>query len=127
MIGCFDLFSKKIKIVNYVKDGNKLNPGTKIASFIGLVLWILIPYNLYLRISIIICTWIIGHYSILAIIKNSEEVDPPSIVIDEVIGIWISCLFIHDNMVLSFLAFILFRYFDIMKPSMFNKNYRIWV
>ena len=85
-------------------------PGT-IASFFGLLLWMVIPYNLYIRLLIIICTWIIGHYCIQAIIKNHEEADPPSIVIDEVVGIWISCLFIHDNIVLSCLAFILFRYF----------------
>ena len=91
-------------------------PGT-IASFIGLILWMLIPYNIYIRILIIICTWIIGHYSILAIIKIFKEVDPPSIVIDEVIGIWISCLFINDNMMLFCIAFMVFRYFDIMKPS----------
>ena len=86
-------------------------------AFIGLILWMLIPSNIYIRILIIICTWVIGHYSISAIIKNSKEIDPPSIVIDEVIGIWISCLFIHDNMMLLCIAFMVFRYFDIMKPS----------
>ena len=45
-----NIFSKKIKIVNHVKDGDKLNPGTKIASFIGLTQEILTKERLVLNL-----------------------------------------------------------------------------
>lgn len=42
--------------------------------------------------------------------------DPQSVVIDEVIGYWISVLFLPFSFSYAFLAFILFRLFDIVKP-----------
>ena len=103
---------------------SKYMPGT-IASFVGGLLWMVVPENFYLRIFIIICTWIIGHYAINNILKDSHESDPPSIVIDEVIGIWISCIFINDNLVMFLMAFILFRFFDIIKPSFIYHSQKI--
>jgi len=42
--------------------------------------------------------------------------DPSRVVIDEVIGIWISILLIPISWVTVVLAFVLFRFFDILKP-----------
>jgi len=42
--------------------------------------------------------------------------DPSQIVIDEVAGMWISLLLLPPKMSLIILAFILFRFFDIVKP-----------
>ena len=91
-------------------------PGT-VASFIGLIVWIFIPHNITFRVFIILLTWIIGHYAVSFALKDSNDSDPPSIVIDEIIGIWISCIFIYDNFFLFFLAFFIFRFLDILKPS----------
>ena len=55
----------------------------------------------------------------VAATKHLEPIwgkDPSRIVIDEVIGLWISILFVPITTVTAVLAFILFRFFDIAKP-----------
>ena len=47
-----NIFSKQIKIINHVKDGNQLKPGTKIASLIGLTQEILIKERLVLNLIV---------------------------------------------------------------------------
>jgi len=55
----------------------------------------------------------------IPMIKALEEEwgeDPSKVVIDETVGLWISMLFIPINTYTLILAFILFRFFDILKP-----------
>lgn len=57
-------------------------------------------------------------------IKNLSETwehDSQRIVIDEVVGIWIAMLFIPQSWLNYLLAFILFRFFDIVKPLFIRK------
>jgi phosphatidylglycerophosphatase A len=42
--------------------------------------------------------------------------DPAECTIDEVVGMWISLLFIPKNLVISLVAFIIWRTMDIIKP-----------
>lgn len=42
--------------------------------------------------------------------------DPSRVVVDEVVGIWIAFMFVPFTYVNLLLAFILFRFFDILKP-----------
>ena len=42
--------------------------------------------------------------------------DPPIVVIDEVVGMWITLLLLPKSIILSVAGFILFRIFDIIKP-----------
>ncbi len=42
--------------------------------------------------------------------------DPGKIVLDEVVGIWIVLLFVPYTLINMILAFLLFRFFDIIKP-----------
>ena len=42
--------------------------------------------------------------------------DPRQCTIDEVVGMWISLLFLPKQIVISILAFIIWRTFDIVKP-----------
>ena len=94
----------------------KAMPGTY-ASIIGAMVWLYIPENVNIRIFLIFIASIIGFISISYLLKDSDDPDPPSIVIDEVVGIWISCLFIQKEFVPIMVALLLFRYFDIVKPS----------
>ncbi len=48
--------------------------------------------------------------------KFFNSKDPQSVVLDEVIGYWISILFLPFSFTYALLAFILFRIFDIVKP-----------
>jgi len=75
--------------------------------------------NICLIILIIFFT-LLGVYSSNKIIPEWGE-DPSRIVIDEVVGMWISMLFIPNNIFIMLAAFILFRVFDIYKPLFIRK------
>ena len=91
-------------------------PGT-IASFLLLLVWYFIPNILLLQASIVflilfLSLYVCNYFSIV-----SNEKDPGFIVIDEILGMSISLFMVPKNITLYFLAFILFRFFDILKPS----------
>lgn len=48
--------------------------------------------------------------------KSAGVEDSPMIVIDEVVGVWIALIPAGTNPVMIFLAFLFFRFFDILKP-----------
>jgi len=75
-----------------------------------------IPNNFLLRSCMILFFLILGFYFCSLELKSSTDKDPSYIVIDEVLGIWISLLLIN-SVWLSIIGFILFRIFDILKPS----------
>ena len=88
------------------------------ASLSALILWILfIPNDYFVRIIILSILLLISFFAINISLKFFNEKDPQSIVIDEVVGMYISLLFIVDNIILLLVAFFLFRMFDILKPS----------
>ena len=117
----------------------------KIPGTFGSLVTILILYIFFhiLRVPshiILICLIIIFFYSFYAVsiyIKNSSNKDPGEIVIDEFIGQSIPIYLYEishdtnkdatDAIVFYATCFILFRYFDIMKPfpvSFFDKNFK---
>lgn len=55
-------------------------------------------------------------------VKSADELeaewghDPSKIVVDEMVGVWVAMLFVPFNLTNLFLAFVLFRIFDIWKP-----------
>jgi len=75
--------------------------------------------DIYLLVLIIFFT-LIGVYSSNKIIPEWGK-DPSRVVIDEVVGMWISMLFIPNNIIFMLLAFVLFRLFDIYKPFFIRK------
>ena len=92
-------------------------PGT-IASLATLILWSFISLDsLLIRFFILLVITFCGFIAIKLSLSSFEEEDPQAIVIDEVVGMSIPLVFILDNLFLSILAFILFRIFDIFKPS----------
>jgi phosphatidylglycerophosphatase A len=60
--------------------------------------------------------FIIGVWASNVTSNETGIADPSEIVIDEVVGQWITLLSIPPNIILYFLAFVLFRLFDIWKP-----------
>ncbi len=91
-------------------------PGTW-ASLVTLCLWIFIPVNIFIQLTIILILIIIGFYASDVTSKLLNKKDPSEIVIDEVIGMSIALFMVPPNLYLYILAFILFRLFDILKPS----------
>ena len=106
----------------------KYAPGT-IASFVTcLIYYSLISIKINF-IYLLIIFLILLIYSIILIDKLShhfKEKDPKEIVIDEFIGQSIPLIFMSEyiisskNPLLFFLAFFLFRFFDILKPFPIN-------
>ena len=97
-------------------------PGTAGAIVGCLALWLLEKYNListtttpFLFISLIIVTTLMV---IIATDKLEEEwgKDPSKVVLDEVIGMWITMMFVPLTFLNVLIGFILFRFFDIAKP-----------
>ncbi len=97
-------------------------PGTAGAIVGCLALWMLEKYNLIsttntpiLFIGLILVTTVMG---IIATDKLEEEwgKDPSKVVLDEVIGIWITMMFVPLTFTNVLIGFILFRFFDIAKP-----------
>lgn len=83
-----------------------------------------IPWPLYLPLIFFLT---VGSCFIADLSQKKYSVHDPSwIVIDEVIGMWITWLFMQNNSVLDFIiAFALFRFFDIVKiwpASYFDKE-----
>ena len=48
---------------------------------------------------------------------SSHAPDPSIVVIDEIVGMWISLLFLPASLPLSIAAFVAFRVFDVLKPE----------
>ena len=63
-----------------------------------------------------ILLFIIGVWASNVISNEAGIADPSEIVIDEVVGQWITLLAIPPDIILYFFAFLLFRLFDIWKP-----------
>ena len=88
-------------------------------------------------INMIFLTFAVGIFSVWVCEKITKDLvikDHKSIVIDELVGTWISLLpvlFIADDryerIIYAAIALILFRFFDILKPypiSFFDKEYK---
>jgi phosphatidylglycerophosphatase A len=75
--------------------------------------------NLYLAVLCVVFL-LVGVYCSNQLIPEWGE-DPSRIVIDEVVGMWISMLFIPKSIILMLFAFGLFRLFDIYKPLYIRK------
>ena len=83
----------------------------------ALLLWLLLPVTFSVHLSVIIILFVLGVYSSNRIAKYLDDHDPSEVVIDEVVGMGISLFMLPHSPGLYLLAFILFRVFDILKPS----------
>ena len=91
-------------------------PGTW-GSLGALLVWSFIPESLFFRFILLSLTLIIGFIACENTLKESDDPDPSFIVIDEVVGLWITLLFVPKSIFLFILGFLLFRLFDILIPS----------
>jgi len=91
-------------------------PGTW-GSLGALFVWSLIPESLLFRFTLLVIILIIGFIACEFSLQQIDDPDPSYIVIDEVVGLWIALLFVPKTIFFSLLGFVLFRLFDILKPS----------
>ena len=100
---------------------SKIFPGT-LASLITLPIVWLIKYFFSLNFFLIVLLFysIISYFLIKICIKNVTDKDPKYIVADEHIGQSIALIFCDQNIFDYLVSFILFRFFDIVKPFPIN-------
>jgi len=91
-------------------------PGSA-GSLGALILWFFLPLDFLIHSIMILILFIIGVYSSKKVEEELKVDDPSEIVIDEVVGMGISLFMLPHSFILYFLAFCLFRIFDIFKPS----------
>ena len=112
---------------------SKYAPGT-VASFITCIIYIFFYsyiVNIFLLIFFVCLIFIYSVYAIDSLKRNSfDQVDAKEIVIDEFVGQSIPILTIffflpkyniNDFLLYTLSSFILFRFFDIVKPYPINK------
>ncbi|TFH41118.1 MAG: phosphatidylglycerophosphatase A [Chrysiogenales bacterium] len=68
-------------------------------------------------------------YPFIRLVDHGERFfgvkDPPQVVLDEVMGYWISVLFYPFNLKIAVAAFFIFRFMDILKPWPINRLQRL--
>ena len=110
----------------------KFAPGT-FGSIFAWFLFIFLSHYINMifltSLALLLAIWVCEYIS-----KGLEEKDDKSIVIDELVGMWIALLPVlviansqYERTVYALAALILFRFFDILKPfpiSYFDKNYK---
>ena len=91
-------------------------PGT-FGTLIGLVLLFLVSkLSVDTQIILFIIYFFISYVSIKVAVEHFKKSDPPEVVCDEILGIWVTLILFEINFKTLLLGFILFRVFDIIKP-----------
>jgi Phosphatidylglycerophosphatase A and related proteins len=102
---------------------NKKNTGAGLlGTFEGLLLYLFfMPAKTFLYL---ICLFLFLCFSVYVSQKvkfDSDIKDNPKIIIDEIVGFFVSMLFLPKDGFIILLAFILFRVFDTIKPAFIRK------
>lgn len=91
-------------------------PGTA-GSLVGLILfWPLARLSGGLLLASIVGVFLVGTWSADHVARRSGRKDPGLVVIDEIVGIWVSLLFLPLTTTTAVLGFLAFRVMDIVKP-----------
>ena len=113
-------------ILKYFYLGNiKYAPGS-LTSIIIVFIWYFIPNDFNLQFAIIFIHLFLGSYfCYIYSTENNNDEDPSYIVIDEVVGMMLALFLLPKLIFYYFLALILFRFFDIIKPSFIFRSQNI--
>ena len=95
-------------------------PGT-IGSLFALVLFFLTDVPMYAHFSIIVIGALLGIHASTVAEKILNEKDSKKIIIDEFIGFYVSVFYLPKTFGFVIAAFLLFRFFDILKPLFISK------
>ena len=99
-------------------------PGT-FGSAAGLLFWWLLPNSLAIQLAAIVIVFAVGSWSGNVAERHFKASDPPPVVIDEVMGMWITLLLNPVGWQGAAIGFLLFRLFDVIKPYPANRLERL--
>ena len=113
-------------ILKYFYLGNLRHAPGSLTSVVVLFFWYFIPNNFNLQFAIIFIHLLLGAYfCYIYSTENNIDEDPSFIVIDEVVGMMLALFLLPKIIFFYFFAFILFRFFDIVKPSIIFRSQNI--
>lgn len=95
-------------------------PGT-IGSLFALALFLLTDAPVYAHFLIIVIGALLGIHASTVAEKILKEKDSKKIIIDEFIGFYVSVFYLPKTLGFVIAAFLLFRFFDILKPLFISK------
>ncbi len=98
-----------------------IGPGTAASFATAFILFLIPEIPITYLVITLIALFLIGLWTSNEVEIQSKKHDPSKIVIDEVLGMFISVLFLPKILWLYVLAFLLFRFFDVVK--FFPSNY----
>jgi phosphatidylglycerophosphatase A len=101
-----------------------LAPGTAGSILCLMIVYFWSPLPLLGYILVLVLLFFLGVYSGNQLEKDLGH-DPSIVVIDEVVGMGISLLLLPQNYMWFFIAFLLFRIFDISKPPPINFSQKL--
>jgi phosphatidylglycerophosphatase A len=94
----------------------KIMPGTIMSAVATLMIWFIPIDSLYTFVGIILLLILCGWWASSYLSQLLGEHDASCIVVDELIGMMISLLYAPKLVWWYILVFLLFRFFDIVKP-----------
>jgi phosphatidylglycerophosphatase A len=99
-------------------------PGT-FGSAVGLLLWYGLPSSLLAQATAIVIVVVMGWWSGTVAERHFGRADPGQVVVDEVAGMLVTLFLVPVGWAGAFLAFLLFRLADIVKPYPANRLERL--
>lgn len=91
-------------------------PGTA-GSAVGLLLfWPLQRLPLYAQVAAVVIVFAVGVVAATRVARGLGLEDPGLVVVDEVVGMWISLLMLPFTPATAIAGFVLFRIMDVLKP-----------
>ena len=87
-------------------------------SFVGLLFFYIPRFNNpFILLPVIVAVFFLGVWFSGMVAEEAHDTDPSMVVIDEIVGMWISLAFLPLTVFTLSASFILFRVFDVFKPS----------
>ncbi len=91
-------------------------PGTFGSLVALLIWWAILPVSVPVQVLFIVSAFFVGWLATYYYEKWNQSHDPKEVVIDELIGMWMTLLAAPQSMGVFLLGFLFFRLFDIWKP-----------
>jgi phosphatidylglycerophosphatase A len=95
-------------------------PGT-FGSAAGLLFWYLLPHSTTVQLIAIVAVFVAGSWAGGIAERHFGGTDPAPVVIDEVMGMWITLFMIPVGWQGALIGFLVFRAFDVFKPYPANR------
>lgn len=101
-----------------------LAPGTAASIFAIVIIYLLSLFSSWWLLAGLFIMFFLGVYTGNQIEKERGK-DPSIVVIDEIVGMGLSLMFIPEDWRFILIAFILFRVFDTIKPPPIDRSERL--